>query len=69
MPTFGIGDEIKAKLSYTSEVKCQQLDHSKCNKICDIDTTSRRMKLLIFKPKTLGFKLQAFLISKFPHRK
>ena len=46
MPTFWVCDWIKAKFIVI---------HSKGDKICDMDTTSRQAKLLIFKQKTLSF--------------
>ena len=69
MSTFWVGDQIKAKLSYASDVTCQTQGHSKCAKFCDIDTTSRQGKLLIFKPKALSFCTADFPnIKIFPHR-
>ena len=54
---FELVIELKLNwLSYASSVTCQPLGHSKCNKIRErITTTSRRGKVLIFKPKALSF--------------
>ena len=64
---------IKLKLnwlSYASNVACQPLGHSKCDKICDtVATTSRRGKVLIFKPKATSFYATEFsYISIFPYK-
>ena len=61
MPTLCVGDRIEPKLSYTSDVTCQPPRQSKCDKICDTDTTSRQGKVLIFKPKALSFYTTDFL--------
>ena len=55
MPTFSVGDRIEVNLSYASYVTYQPPGHSKCDKIYDMDTTSRRAKLLILKLKGLSF--------------
>ena len=62
MSTFTVENQIKAKLSYNSDVTCQPPGHSKCDKIYDTDTTNRRGKLLIFMPKALTFFLYEHLL-------
>ena len=32
------------RLSYASDVTCQQLGHSECDKICDTDSYNRQMR-------------------------
>ena len=54
-PTLWVDDQIKAKLSYASGVACQGPGHSKCDQICDTNTTIRQGKVLIFKSKAFSF--------------
>ena len=62
MPTFCVRDRIKARLTrnltfQVSHASCQSPRHSKCDKISDTDTTSRRGQVLILNQKPLPFAL------------
>ena len=53
-------------LSYHSDVKCQPLGHSKCDKICDTDSYNKQTrKVLIFKPKAPSFHAIKFSSKNF----
>ena len=70
MPLFRAGDRDKAKLTKPRfNCQCQPTGLSKCNKICDMDTRSRRGEALIFKPTypiiyTKDFLYANILLSK-----
>ena len=55
MIIFCADNRIKGRLSYASDGTCHQPGHSKCNKICGMDTKSRPGKLLTLKPRAFSF--------------
>ena len=55
MIIFCAGNRIKGRLSYASDGTCHQPGHSKCSKICGMDTKSRPGKLLTLKPRAFSF--------------
>ena len=61
--------ELRLKwLNYASDVTCQPLGLSKCDKICDADSYNKQTwKVLIFKPKAPSFHtIECSYINFFP---